>query len=128
MQHDLECQRIPLFPLDKWMTWLVSTHADGSYFVVCQQQAGCQDLHVDVIYGWQLQQEDVSWGGKHHEHLLINPAEQQEASEIVVELMNNPRAQHKPVLNFQTLIRATRFGTGSSTTECKAEKSSCIGI
>lgn len=47
-------------------------------------------LRVTVICVWQLQW-DGSWGGRHRAHLFLNPAEQEEASGIAVELLNNLR-------------------------------------
>lgn len=60
------------------MLWCVSSMQDARM------------LNVNIIYVLQLQW-DGSWGGRHHVRAFINPAEKQEASGIVIELMNNLR-------------------------------------
>lgn len=59
---------------------------------------------------------------------LIHAAQQWEALEMGMELMEKQRAEHKPVWDHPGPIRPTRLGTRVSTKEHKAQQSSFTGI
>lgn len=89
---------------------------------------GARMLNADIPNLWQLRQWDVGWGGDTTYICSSRLPSNGEALEIGMELMENQRARHKPVMDYPSPIRPTRLGTRASTKEHKAQESSCIGI